>query len=185
MAHMSERSDDERLVRRAQKGDRAAFGEIYEQHQPAVYRYVYYRVGDACTADDLTSTVFTRLVETIDSYRYRGRPLLAWIYTIARNVVFDYHRGTERSRVVPLDEQLIDDSSNVERAVQQRLTQSRLAAAMAELTEEQRQVIILRFIEDMTCKEVGLMLDKSTGAVKALQHRGLAALGRILSRDAG
>jgi RNA polymerase sigma-70 factor (ECF subfamily) len=181
---MPDTNADESLVRRAQQGEQGAFAEIYEQYQPAVYRYVYYRVGDVPTAEDLTSTVFMRLVERIDRYRYRGRPLLAWIYTIARNVVFDYHRRAERSKVVPLDEQLIDDSSNVERAVQQRLTQSRLSAAMAELTEEQRQVIILRFMEGMTCQEAGLMLDKSTGAVKALQHRGLAALARILSTDA-
>lgn len=180
---MSERSEDEQLVRRAQKGDQAAFAEIYELHQPAVFRYVYYRVGDVSTAEDLTSTVFTRLVEKIDSYRYRGRPLLAWIYTIARNVVADYHRHAKRSRVVPLNDRLVDDSSNVERAVQQRLTKGRLAAAMTELTEEQRQVVILRFIEGMSCKEVGRMLDKSTGAVKALQHRGLAALARILGPE--
>jgi RNA polymerase sigma-70 factor (ECF subfamily) len=85
---------------------------------------------------------------------------------------------------VPLDDRLIDDASNVERAVQWRLTKSRLAAAMTELTEDQRQVIILRFIEGMSCKEAGLMLDKSTGAVKALQHRGLAALARILGSEA-
>ncbi len=180
---MAEYSEDERLVRRAQEGDQAAFGKIYELHQPVVFRYVYYRVGDVSTAEDLTSTVFTRLVEKIDSYRYRGHPLLAWIYTIARNVVADYHRDTERSRVVPLDDRLVDRSSNVESAVQRRLTKSRLAAAMTELTEEQRQVVILRFIEGMSCKEVGRMLDKSTGAVKALQHRGLAALARILGPE--
>jgi RNA polymerase sigma-70 factor (ECF subfamily) len=184
MASMSERSEDERLVGRAQQGDQAAFAEIYEQHQPAVFRYVYYRVADVSVAEDLTSAVFTRLVEKIDGYRYRGRPLLAWIYTIARNVVVDYHRRAERSRVVPLDTQLADDSLDVERAVERRLAESRLAAAMAELTEEQRQVILLRFIEGMSCEEAGRLLDKSTGAVKALQHRALAALARILGADA-
>jgi RNA polymerase sigma-70 factor (ECF subfamily) len=180
---MTARREEQQLVRRAQKGDQAAFAEIYEEHQPAVYRYVYYRVGETSTAEDLTSAVFTRVVEKIDGYRYEGRPLLAWLYTIARNLVIDYHRRIEGSRVVPLDEQLMDDSSNVERAVEQRLTQSRLTSALGELTEEQRQVIILRFIEGMTCVEVGRMLDKSTGAVKALQHRGLAALARILKPD--
>jgi RNA polymerase sigma-70 factor (ECF subfamily) len=180
---MSERSEDEQLVRRAQKGEQAAFAEIYELYQPAVFRYVYYRVADVATAEDLTSTVFTRLVEKIDSYRHRGRPLLAWIYTIARNAVSDHHRRAGRSKLVPLDERLLDDSSDVELAVQRRLTKSRLAAAMTELTEEQRQVVMLRFIEGMTCKEVGRMLDKSTGAVKALQHRGLAALARILGPE--
>ncbi len=180
---MSKRSEDEQLVKRAQKGEQAAFAEIYELYQPAVFRYVYYRVADVATAEDLTSTVFTRLVEKIDSYRHRGRPLLAWIYTIARNAVLDHHRRTSRSKLVPLDERLLDDSSDVELAVQRRLTKGRLAAAMSELTEDQRQVVMLRFIEGMSCKEVGRMLDKSTGAIKALQHRGLAALARILGPE--
>jgi RNA polymerase sigma-70 factor (ECF subfamily) len=137
-------------------------------------------VRDVSTAEGLIAAVFVRVVEKLDSFRYKGRPLLAWLYTIARNAIIDYHRRGEDSRLVPLEEEVVDWSRDVERAVERRLTQSRLAAALAELTEEQRQVIILRFIEGMTSKEVGRVLDKSTGAVKALQHRGLAALARIL-----
>jgi RNA polymerase sigma-70 factor (ECF subfamily) len=175
--------EDERLVRRAQQGEQDAFAEIYERYQPALYRYVYYRVRDTTAAEDLTAAVFLRVVEKLDSFRYEGRPLLAWLYTIAGNAVIDYHRRTERSRVVPLDEEVVDRSRDVERAVERRLTQSRLADALAELTEEQRQVITLRFVEGMTSKEVGRVLDKSTGAVKALQHRALAALARILKTE--
>jgi RNA polymerase sigma-70 factor (ECF subfamily) len=177
---MSRSADDAALVARAKQGDREAVADIYERYQPAVYRYVYFRVGDEPSAEDLTATVFVRVVEKLDSYRHKGRPLLAWLYTIARNVVIDHHRRSGSSTVVPLDQELVDESRSVERAVDQWLTQRQLAAAMADLTEEQRQVIILRFIEGMTCKEVGRVLDKSTGAVKSLQHRGLAALARVL-----
>jgi RNA polymerase sigma-70 factor (ECF subfamily) len=182
---MTVRNEDEALVRRAQEGDQAAFAEIYERYQSHIYRYVYYRVADVPTAEDLTAAVFVRVVERLDSFRYQGRPLLSWLYTIARNIVIDHHRRSDGSRLESLGEELVDGSGDVERAVERLLTQNRLAVALAELTEEQRQVIILRFVEGMTSKEVGRLLDKSTGAVKALQHRGLAALARILEPERG
>ncbi|MCP4539279.1 MAG: hypothetical protein GY832_19255 [Chloroflexi bacterium] len=75
--------DEIRLIQRAKQGDRAAFAEIYDRHQPAIYRYIFYQVSDTATAEDLTGKVFVRLVEKIDRFTYRGRPLLAWLYTIA------------------------------------------------------------------------------------------------------
>ena len=180
---MTAPNEDERLVGRAQKGDQGAFAEIYKRYQPCVYRYVYYRVADVSTAEDLTAAVFVRVVEKLGGFRYEGRPLLSWLYTIARNIIIDHRRGSDASRLVSLEEEIVDSSGDVERAVERRLTQDRLAVALADLTEEQQQVIILRFVEGMTLKEVGRLLDKSTGAVKALQHRGLAALARILQPE--
>jgi RNA polymerase sigma-70 factor (ECF subfamily) len=177
---MVEPAEEAELIVEAQQGHRAAFAEIYRRYQPAVYRYIYYRVGDVSLAEDLTAAVFVRVVEKLDSYRHAGRPFLAWLYAIAHNVVVDHHRRAKQSTLVPLYEGLVDESQSVERAAEQYLTQAQLAAAMTELTEEQRQVIILRFVEGMTCEQVGRVLRRSTGAVKSLQHRALAALARIL-----
>jgi len=82
--------DETRLVQRAKEGDPAAFAELYDRYQPAIYRYIFYRVDNTATAEDLTSEVFVRLVERIDRFRYQGRPLLAWLYTIARNLVMRF-----------------------------------------------------------------------------------------------
>lgn len=172
--------DEAELVQRAKQGDLAAFTEIYDQHQPAVYRYVFFRVGDVATAEDLTSEVFVRMVEKIDRFAYRGRPLLSWLYTIARNLVTDYHR---RARTLPMGEQLAVDRADLEEAVERGLTQRMLAAAIARLTEDQRQVILLKFIEGLDNETTARTLGKSVGAVKALQHRGLAALRRILEQS--
>lgn len=180
---MTEPSDEKRLVQRAQRGDADAFGEIYELHQSAVYRYIYYRVGDASTAEDLTGAVFVRVVENIDRFVYRGKPLLTWLYTIARNAVIDHRRRAGRAVVLPLDERLVAEGDEVEQAAERALTQDRLAGALVHLTEDQRQVIILKFMEEMTNEEVARMLDKTVGAVKSLQHRALAALCRVLSSD--
>ena len=168
------------LIQRAKKGDPAAFAEIYDQCQPAVYRYVFYQVGDAATAEDLTSEVFVRLVEKVDRFTYRGRPLLAWLYTIARNLVTDHHRRAGRSLLIPADEWPMADAGTTEAAVEDLVTQRQLAAAVAHLTEEQRQVILMRFIEGLDNAMVAQVLGKSVGAVKALQYRALAALRRVL-----
>jgi RNA polymerase sigma-70 factor (ECF subfamily) len=177
-------SGDAALVARAKQGERAAVAEIYERHHQAVYRYIYYRVGDTTTAEDLTGMVFVRVVEHIDRFVYRGRPLLTWLYTIARNVVVDHHRRTGGAVVVPLDERLVTGEGDVERAAELALTQERLAVGLSHLTEDQRQVILLKFIEARSNKEVAETLGKTIGAVKSLQHRALAALHRILSEDA-
>jgi len=172
--------DEGELIRRAKNGDARAFSEIYDEHQPAIYRYICCRVGNDAVAEDLTSEVFVKLVEKIDTYTYRGRPLLAWLYTIARNLVNDHHRQRGRADVVGLDESLPGDFDDPEQAADRVLDRERLAQALEELTEDQRQVIILRFFEELDNRTVAQVLDKSYGAVKALQHRGLAALRRVL-----
>ncbi len=176
-------NDEAKLIQRAKKGDSAAFAEIYELHQPTIYRYIYYRVSDISTAEDLTAEVFVRLVERIDRFTYRGRPLLAWLYTIARNLITDHHRRVGQVTMLPLDEQLVADSDDLEQAAERGLAQRRLAAALPHLTEDQRQVIILKFIEGLNNAEVARILDKPVGAVKSLQHRALSALRRILERN--
>jgi len=177
--------DEARLIQRAKEGDPAAFAEIYDRHQPAIYRYILYRVGDVATAEDLTGEVFVRLVERVDRFTYRGRPLLAWLYTIARNLVTDYRRRAGQAAMLPLDEQLVAEVDDMEQVTERGLAQRRLAAALTHLTEDQRQVIILKFIEGLNNAEVARTLGKSVGAVKSLQHRALAALRRALERNGG
>jgi len=175
--------DEATLIQRAKEGDPAAFAEIYDRHQPVVYRYIFYRVGDAVIAEDLTSEVFVRLVDSIEDFTYQGRPLLAWLYTIARNLVTDHHRRTGRATMVPLDERLVADVTDLEDGAGHTLAQQRLAAAVDQLTEDQRQVILLKFFERLDNETVARVLGKSCGAVKALQHRALAALRRILKSN--
>lgn len=175
--------DEDRLIQRAKTGDPTAFAELYDRYQPAIYRYIFYRVGDIATAEDLTGEVFVRLVEKIHRFTYRGRPLLAWLYTIARNLVTDYHRHARRSLPLTLDDRLVGDVIDPEQTIEDRLTQHSLAVAVARLTEDQRQVILMKFVEGLDNEAVARTLSKSVGAVKALQHRALAALRCILERN--
>lgn len=176
-------NEEAKLIQRAKAGDPSAFAEIYDRYQPVIYRYIFYRIGDESIAEDLTSEVFVRLVEKIDGFTYRGRPLLAWLYTIARNLITDYHRQTGSPRLLPLEESLVADSGDPEEAADRALAQRRLARAIARLTEDQRQVILLRFVEGMDTRSVARVLGKPVGAVKALQHRALVAMRRILEEE--
>lgn len=180
---MSGLVEEARLVERAKQGDSSAIGEIYERHHTAVYRYIYYRVSDEPLAEDLTATVFVRMVESIDRFRYRGRPLLTWLYTIARNAVIDHHRRDALASTIPLDERVLEGGQSVERALDRALTRQRLAEAMNCLTEDQRQVILLKFIEGLSNDEAARILGKTIGAIKSLQHRALAALERSLTPE--
>jgi RNA polymerase sigma-70 factor (ECF subfamily) len=169
------------LIRRAKRGDPAAFAEIYDRHHPAIYRYIFLRVGDEAVAEDLAGEVFVRLVEKIDRFSCRGRPLLAWLYIIARNLVSDHRGRNGRAPTVPLDEGLVANPVHQD-AASLTATQRRVAAALHELTEEQRQVVILKLFEGLDNQTVAMIVDESVGAVKSLQYRGLAALRRVFER---
>jgi RNA polymerase sigma-70 factor (ECF subfamily) len=172
---------DGELVRRAKEGDESALIEIYNRCQPPVYRYVVFRVGSAALAEELTADVFVRMVERLHAYREQGRPILAWLYTIAHNLVVDHQRRQGRQAWLPLDEALAaHEEAQPTQVVEARETQAQLLAALETLTEPQRQVVILKFMEACSNAEVAAILGKDEGSVKSLQHRALAAMRRTL-----
>ena len=176
-------NDERDLIQRAQQGDATACAALYDTHYDAVYRYCYYRVGDVALAQDLAGEVFVRMVEKLGSFRPRGRPLLAWLYTIARNLIADEHRRKAKATHLPLDETLTADRSDPMRDVEQRLTADCLALALKHLTKDQQQVILLKFIESYSNAQVARLLKKTEGAIKSLQHRALATLQRIIEKE--
>jgi RNA polymerase sigma-70 factor (ECF subfamily) len=172
--------DEADLIRRARQGDVAAWTELYDQNYDAVYRYCYCRVSDVAQAQDLAGEVFVRMVEKLPRFDVRGRPLLAWLYTIARNLVNDVYRQAGTVTHLPLEELVITSEGNPAQDVEHHLSAKKIAGAVNSLTEDQRQVILLKFIQDYSNAEVAFLLGKPEGAVKSLQHRALAALRRIL-----
>ncbi|MEA2008041.1 MAG: RNA polymerase sigma factor [Chloroflexota bacterium] len=181
---MTQKNSEKLLIQRAKKGDPAAFAEIYDRCQPPIYRYISYRVNNPLDVDDLTSDVFVRLVEQIDRFTYRGKPILAWLYTIARNLVIDYYRRVGREKQSPLDEQLAANTGAVEEYVDTALDLQRLNGMLQHLTEAQQNVIIFKFIEGYSNAQVAQLMGKTVGSIKSLQHRGLAALRRAFENDA-
>lgn len=175
---------DDDLIQRAKQGDQRALVDIYERYQPSVFTYVFYRVNDQETAEDLTSEVFTRMLANLARFQSRGRPILAWLYTIARNLVIDHFRQNARTNSVPLESDLVEsDQDHPMKAAEQSLAYECLSRAMECLTEEQRQVIVLKFIESREISELVDILGKNERAIRSLQHRALVALHRRMKKE--
>lgn len=175
------------LLQRAQAYDAAAFDRLYELYAQPIFRYLYHRVADREVAEDLTGESFLRLMENIHSYRIGPRDqkaiFSAWFYRIAHNLMIDYLRRQNRHTPMTPDDHVTPDDQPLQ-VMEWGLTRSRLQAALGELTPDQQGVLILRFFEELSNAEVAEIMGRSEGAIKALQHRALTALYKVLSGDA-
>lgn len=178
----AEEPDQQALLEKASQADPVALGMLYDIYSPKIYSYIYHRVGQADLAEDMTGQVFMRMLEAIRSGHVWRTSFSGWLYRIAHNLVIDYYRRRQRASFVDIEE--VSPVRAVRgdplRMVEQHLESERLRAAMATLTEEQAQVITLRFLEEMSISEVAEIMDKSEGAIKALQYRAVLALRRAM-----
>lgn len=173
-------ASDELLVEELRALSEPAWAEVYARHAQQVYAYIYYRLGDQHTAEDLAADVFVKALAGINGYTYRGTPLLAWLYRIAHNATVDYRKAAARRAqhsVAEMPEQ-IEERHN---AIQALDDESDMMSAIRALTEDQQQVVILRFYTGMSNAEVSRVMGKPEGAVKALQSRALRSLRRVLT----
>jgi RNA polymerase sigma-70 factor (ECF subfamily) len=171
------------LVEAARRLEDHAWAEIYRRHAQQVYAYIYYRLGDQHTAEDLAADVFVKALAGIKGYSWRGTPLLAWLYRIAHNVTVDHRKSTARRMQHQAGEAPEDLRERVDRLAELDDRKDMLSAIQA-LTEDQQQVIILRFYHGMSNADVSKVMGKPEGAVKALQSRGLRSLRRVLDGHA-
>jgi len=168
------------VIDRARNGDRAAFAELYDTHVDSVYRYLLYRVREPSDAEDLCSEVFTRAFANIHRYRWQGKSFLAWLYTIARNAVTDRRRRERPTVEIDNAYGLAEDGPTAhDRAVHGEAVDA-LRGAVRHLTTEQQEVLVLRFVENRSSREVAKMLGKNEGAIRALQFRALGRLRKLL-----
>ncbi len=174
------RDEERALVERAIHRDTAAFADLYDRHVVRVYRHIYYLVNDAREAEDLTAQTFLKGWEAIDRYKERGAPFLAWLLRIAHNLTISYLRSRRDHGVI--EETFIDQKThrNPEEALEQSSDESRVREALLRLRDEQRQVIMLRFVEELDYREVAAMIGKSVPAVRVIQHRALGNLRKIM-----
>ena len=166
-------------VQRAQQGDEAAIRELYLRHRNGVFRYLFYQLGDPQTVEDLTSEVFLRMLRALPSYQPRGS-FQAWLYQIAHNLLVDHYRKEKGQIRLPLEEDLVADGEDPSEAAEHQLTSQQLRAALTQLNQAQREVLVLRFISGLPINQVARALKTSEDAVKGLQYRALIALRQIL-----
>jgi RNA polymerase sigma-70 factor, ECF subfamily len=171
---------DEAVIRRAQQGEIAAVEALYSAHYESVFRYLYYQVGDAQTAEDLTAEVFERMLRALPKYTLQGIPFQAWLFRIARNIAVDTFRKARMRQFTALFDTLQSTGKSPEALTEQSLTSERLAYALKKLRKNQRDVIIFRFILEMPIAEVARVMGKPEDAIKGLQRRGLIALRDLL-----
>ncbi len=172
------------IASRARQYDPEAFAALFDVFFEKIRRFVYFHVGDAALADDLAAEVFRQAIESIGSFKDRGGTIGAWLYGIARNVVASHQRLAGRTPTVQLHEGLPSREEDAPEArVLARLSYQDLYAAMARLPEEQREILILRFIEGYNVKTVAKILKKREGAVRAQQHRAIVSMRKLYSDE--
>jgi RNA polymerase sigma-70 factor, ECF subfamily len=169
----------------ARRREPAAVTRIYTAYAPALYRFFMAAVSDRHLAEDLTGTAFVSAIEALPRFRGPIEALGGWLFQIARHDLYDYRRRQARSRIEPLEDNLYeaalaDGGVDPEELAIERLEGTRVLAALRKLSPDQREVLLLRMAGGLTAPEVAAILGKTTGAVKALQHRGLASLARVL-----
>ena len=166
---------------KARAGDTSAVAELYRRHQANIYRYMFYRLNDHQAAEDLTSEVFVRMIRSLSGYHPAGVPFKAWLLRIAHNLAVDYYRRNGRYKQVEIHENMIAADADPAATVESRLDIRHLQAALHDLNDNQREVIILRFILRLPIAETALVLQKSEDAIKGLQRRALQNLRQTLS----
>lgn len=187
LATSSEDSPQERerligLVELARSGDAEAFGLLYDHYQPSVYRFLYYRTRSVVVAEDLCSETFFRALRNMPSFRWQGKDFGAWLMTIARNLATDHFKaGRTRLELTTEDMGQHDDSTEgPENAVLASLTNEILLEALTKLPNEQRDCLIMRFLQGLSIAETAAALGRSDGAIKQLQLRGVRNLAKLM-----
>ncbi|HEY4514610.1 MAG TPA: RNA polymerase sigma factor [Candidatus Paceibacterota bacterium] len=170
------------LVEKARNGNRYAFSELYKEYYSPIYRFVLIKTRHKETAEDITQSVFGKALQSVSRYKDTGAPFLAWLYTIARNLCIDYFK--KKKDLLPGDPDLfwqeLPDSICVSKDGRLEDMREAVARALLVLTDEQREVVSLRFIEDRSYAEIATLLGKSEEALRALNHRAMKEMRKVL-----
>ncbi|MEX2210901.1 MAG: sigma-70 family RNA polymerase sigma factor [Gaiellaceae bacterium] len=173
-----------RLVERAQGGDRDALEELYLLHFDRIYSFLHMRVGNRHDAEDLTTQTFLKMLESIGRFRVTAAPFSAWLFRIAHNLAMDHFRSSRRVQPeAEIPEPVDHQELSAEAVALQAIGRESMLDLIEELSDEQKQVLTLKFVFNFGNAEVATILGKTDGAVKSLQHRALVALQKRIASD--
>lgn len=187
-------AEEKDLIINARKGDSNSFGQLYDRHAPRIYRFIFLKIGDKNNTEDLTHEVFLSAWRTIGTYNTQEHiPFTSWLYHIARNRVIDYYRTTKKN--ISLDEILKGNTLPVEfvsaahhtipNALNAKFEMRVIMNGLKDLNDDQQNILIMRYIEDLSPKEIGIALGKTPGAVRLIQHRALKQLKIVIEQTNG
>ena len=176
--------EQERLLIERAQTDPVAFAALYERYVDRIYNYIYQRTGNRSDAEDLTARAFLKAFANLGRYTFRGVPFSAWLYRIAHNLVANWHRDRKRRQVVSLDALVLrsEDEQRPEDVTQNREEVRILRDTIRQLPTQRQQLLILKFSEGLTNREIGQIMGRTEGAIKSLYHRTLLALRKDLQR---
>ncbi|OGY57896.1 MAG: hypothetical protein A3D47_01295 [Candidatus Colwellbacteria bacterium RIFCSPHIGHO2_02_FULL_43_15] len=170
--------DEQKLVKQAQDGGVEAFGLLYDHYLPRIYRFVLLKVSHREDAEDLSHQAFLKAWENIEQYDFRGYSFGSWLYRIARNVTIDYYRSAKTEVSTDNIADLIEETVRLD--LDLKMEWEELMTGIKQLKEVEQDVLIMRFVEDLSIKETAESIEKSEGAVKLIQHRAINNLKKIV-----
>jgi len=180
------KNNPKELIRLAKSGDKEAYGQLYELYFTPVFRYIYIRVRDKEIANDLTQTVFLKVFTALPNFKEQNKSPLAYFFTVSRNTIIDYWRTNKEVRVndfETLAERKADKNEDPLKSFEENENQNLINRALQELTDIQREVITLKFIDDLSNKEIAELLEKKEEAVRQLQCRAIRSIRNILKNQ--
>ena len=180
----AQQHDERSWVELARSGDPEAVGWLYERYFDRIYKYVYLKIGDATEAEDLTEQVFLKMIEAIHGFQWQGTTFAAWLYRIAHNQVVDtirQHSRRPQTSLEPVVDVLPSEKDDPYKHAELSDSVGHLKEAMSNLTDLQAQVISLKFGMGLTNAEVAGILDRTEGAIKALQYSALQNLSKAMA----
>jgi len=168
------------LIEKVRKGDTESFGEIYDILLSDIYRFIFYKVSHKETAEDLTEDTFFKIWQNLDKYEKTEVPFTSWAYRIAYNTVIDHTRKDKQ--IVEIIEEIHDEDMSTSREAEQFYNQKILERALTHLPETQKEVVILKYVNDLSNKEISEVTGKSETAIRTLLSRAIAKLKEVLTR---
>src|SRR3990172_8415338 len=178
-------TDDDQFIARAAAGDREALGWLYERYAVRVFRHAYFLTGECALAEDITAQTFLKALEAIPRFQSRGVPFVAWLLRITCNLVLNHKKSQKNNGHAQLPETVKAEGTyySPERSCEVKVDGERVWREVRRLPSEQRQVIVMRFIDDLGYPDIAHVLGKTVGAVRVIQFRALANLRGMLDDE--
>lgn len=177
------RLPDLKILQRAIAGESSAFGLLYDEYQPAIYRFIYLKVSNREEAEDLTHHVFLSAWQHIGTFEEQGIPFSSWLYRIARNRVIDYYRTNKHTQELDAfpEEVFADLSHDTHESLHKKDLLQRVHTSLTKLPQDQHDIILFRYVQELSYDEIARIMKKNPATVRVLQHRAVAKLKKILS----
>ena len=176
--------EEKSYIKKAKHGNKEAFGLLYDHYLPKIYRFIFLKVTNKKEAEDISHEVFLSAWQNIHNYRYEGFPFSSWLYQIAKNAVIDFYRTSKKNlRIEMVDEELFKFTNQDPENLNTALELEKLRKIISYLKPDYQDVLIMKFIEDLSHEEIAAAMDKSEGAIRLIQHRALKELKSIYENE--